>query len=70
MMQGEVKWFNKERGYGFIQSDTGDVFVHQSEILMDGFRSLDALDRVSFEVKDSDRGPYATQVKKLNGGEK
>ena len=63
MPQGTVKWFNDSKGFGFIQSDDGgDVFVHQSEIQMDGYRSLAEGGRVQFEVTNGERGPKAAQV--------
>ena len=63
MQQGTVKWFNAEKGYGFITSDEGkDVFVHYSSIQSDGFRTLEEGQRVSFDVVDSDRGQQAANV--------
>ncbi|WP_020497055.1 cold-shock protein [Sciscionella marina] len=64
MAQGTVKWFNAEKGFGFITPDEGgkDLFVHFSEIQGNGFRSLDENARVEFEVAQSDRGPQATGV--------
>jgi len=63
-MQGTVKWFNDAKGYGFIQSDDGgDVFVHQTEIIMDGYRSLAEGTRVEFEVTQGAKGPKAAKVK-------
>ena len=64
MAQGTVKWFNADKGYGFIAVDGGrDVFVHFSAIQMDGYRSLEEGQRVEFEITQSDRGPQAeTQV--------
>nr|WP_274435872.1 cold shock domain-containing protein [Alicyclobacillus sp. ALC3] len=65
-MQGTVKWFNSEKGYGFIQVEGGnDVFVHYSAILGDGFRTLEEGQRVEFEIIDGQRGPQATNVTKL-----
>lgn len=65
MSEGVVKWFNSEKGYGFIEQDDGpDVFVHYSSIEMSGFKSLNEGDRVSFEVVDSERGLQARDVKK------
>lgn len=63
-MQGTVKWFNSEKGYGFITPDSGgkDVFVHHSCINASGFRSLNEKDRVEFEVTQGPKGPQATQV--------
>jgi len=64
MPQGIVKWFNDSKGFGFIQSDDGgDVFVHQSEIQMDGYRTLAEGARVTFEVTNGDKGPKASRVK-------
>ena len=66
MQQGTVKWFNAEKGYGFITTDEGkDVFVHYSAIQIDGFKTLDDGDAVSFEVVQSDRGEQAANVCKL-----
>lgn len=65
-MQGKVKWFNAEKGYGFIERDDGtDVFVHFSSIEGEGFKSLNEGDEVEFEITDSDRGPQAANVRKL-----
>jgi CspA family cold shock protein len=63
--QGTVKWFNAEKGYGFIAQDGGgpDVFVHFSAIQADGYRSLDENQRVEFEVTQGQRGPQAEQVR-------
>ena len=66
MVTGKVKWFNEEKGYGFITTDEGkDVFVHYSAIQIDGFKTLDDGDAVSFEVVQSDRGEQAANVCKL-----
>lgn len=66
MTQGTVKWFNGEKGYGFITQDEGeDVFVHYSEIQGDGYRSLNEGDRVEFEVAQGKKGLQATKVKRL-----
>ena len=63
MSTGKVKWFNAEKGYGFITSDEGkDVVVHYSSIQSDGFRTLEEGQRVSFDVVDSDRGQQAANV--------
>ena len=64
MAQGTVKWFNGEKGYGFIAVDGGqDVFVHYSAIQADGYRSLDEGQRVEFEVTQGQKGPQADQVR-------
>jgi len=61
--QGTVKWFNAEKGFGFIQRDTGDdVFVHYSAIQGDGYRSLEEGVRVSFVVATGQKGLQATEV--------
>jgi cold shock protein len=61
--QGTVKWFNAEKGFGFIAVDGGqDVFVHYSAIQMDGYKSLEEGQRVSFEVVQGAKGPQADQV--------
>jgi cold shock protein len=62
--QGTVKWFNNEKGYGFIAVDGGqDVFVHYSAIQSDGYRSLDEGQRVEFEVAQGPKGPQADGVR-------
>ena len=68
MAQGSVKWFNAEKGFGFIEVDGGgaDVFVHHTSIDMDGFRTLDEGQRVEFEVVDGDKGPQAAHVRSLS----
>ena len=65
MAQGTVKWYNAEKGFGFISQDDGgnDVFVHHSEIDAGGFRSLDEGQRVEFEIRQSDKGQKATGVR-------
>lgn len=66
MAQGIVKWFSDKKGFGFIeQEEGGDIFVHHSAIVMDGFRTLAEGDRVSFEVENGARGPSAKNVSKL-----
>jgi CspA family cold shock protein len=65
-MQGTVKWFNEAKGYGFITSDDGqDIFVHYSGIEGDGFKTLDAEQRVEFEVSQGPKGLQAVQVVRL-----
>jgi cold shock protein len=62
---GVVKWFSRSKGYGFISPDgegQKDVFVHYSNILGDGFRNLDAGEKVTFVVEDTPKGPQAVQV--------
>jgi CspA family cold shock protein len=62
-VQGKVKWFNAEKGFGFIEKeDGGDVFVHFSAIQGEGFKSLEEGQSVEFEVVDGDRGPQAANV--------
>lgn len=62
-MQGKVKWFNAEKGYGFIETeDGGDVFVHFSAIQTDGFKTLDEGQSVEFEIVEGARGPQAANV--------
>lgn len=66
MEQGKVKWFNNEKGFGFIEVEGGDdVFVHFSAIQGDGFKSLEEGQAVEFSVVDGDRGPQAAEVTKL-----
>jgi CspA family cold shock protein len=65
-LKGTVKWFNAEKGYGFIQVDGGeDVFVHFSAIQGDGFKTLDEGQAVEFEITEGNRGPQAANVNKL-----
>lgn len=66
MKQGTVKWFNAEKGFGFIEVEgENDVFVHFSAIQGDGFKSLEEGQKVEFEVVEGNRGPQATNVTKL-----
>ena len=66
MAQGKVKWFNAEKGYGFIESEDGtDVFVHFSAIQSEGFKTLEEGQPVSFDVEESSRGLQAANVEKL-----
>ncbi|WP_134701391.1 cold shock domain-containing protein [Ammoniphilus sp. YIM 78166] len=65
-MQGKVKWFNAEKGYGFIErEDGGDVFVHYSAIQTEGFRTLEEGQQVKFDIVEGNRGPQAANVVKV-----
>ncbi len=62
-MNGTVKWFNAEKGFGFITSEEGkDLFVHFSEIQKEGFKTLEEGEKVTFEVKEGQKGPQAANV--------
>lgn len=64
MLTGTVKWFNTEKGYGFIIDANGkDVFVHYSSIQADGFKNLEEGQTVSYDLVETDRGPQANNVK-------
>ena len=64
-MTGKVKWFNAEKGYGFITAEDGkDVFVHYSQIASEGYKTLDEGQAVEFEINDGPKGPQATNVVK------
>lgn len=67
VVKGKVKWFNDQKGYGFIARDDGgkDVFVHFSTVGGDGYKTLAEGDEVEFELTESDKGPKATDVKKV-----
>ncbi len=66
MQKGKVKWFNAEKGFGFIESENGtDVFVHFSAIAMDGYKTLDEGAEVEFDVVDGEKGPQAANVKRV-----
>lgn len=67
MSTGTVKWFNADKGYGFITPDDGskDLFVHHSEIQVSGYKSLNEDQKVEFEVGQGQKGPCATNVKPL-----
>ncbi len=65
-MLGKVKWFNAEKGYGFINRGQGeDIFVHYSQIMEEGYRSLDEGQEVEFELKETERGLQAKNVVKI-----
>jgi CspA family cold shock protein len=64
-MQGKVKWFNSDKGFGFIEREGGDdVFVHFSAIRMEGYKSLEEGQLVEFDIVQGDRGPQAANVTK------
>ncbi|MFJ7638314.1 cold-shock protein [Peribacillus sp. NPDC097264] len=66
MERGKVKWFNSDKGFGFIERENGDdVFVHFSAIQGEGYKSLEEGQEVEFEVESGQRGPQATNVNKL-----
>ena len=61
---GTVKWFNSEKGYGFIEQEDGpDVFVHYSAISLEGFRTLEEGNKVEFSITEGDKGPQAVEVR-------
>ena len=66
MATGTVKWFNADKGYGFITVDNGDeVFAHFSEIQSDGYKTLEEGQKVEFEITQGNRGPQASHIVKL-----
>lgn len=67
MAQGTVKWFNAEKGFGFISTEEGqDVFAHFSAIQSEGFKTLDEGQKVEFDVEEGQRGPQAVNITKLS----
>lgn len=65
MNKGTVKWFNADKGFGFIEQENGeDLFAHFSAIQSDGFKTLDEGETVTFDVEEGDRGPQATNIQK------
>ncbi len=65
MATGTVKWFDAKKGFGFIQQDEGDdVFVHYSNITGEDFKTLNEGDRVTYDVEQGEKGPYASNVQK------
>ncbi len=66
MNKGTVKWFNNQKGYGFISDEQGkDIFVHYTGLKMDGFKSLEEGQSVTFDIVEGEKGPQATNVIKL-----
>ncbi len=66
MVEGNVKWFNDSKGYGFIEQENGpDVFVHFSALQMEGFKTLYEGDKVEFEISEGPKGPQASNVTKI-----
>jgi CspA family cold shock protein len=66
METGKVKWFNSDKGFGFIEQDNGnDVFVHYSAIEMDGFKTLEEGMEVQFEIVEGSKGPQAANVRRV-----
>lgn len=66
-MHGKVKKFNKDKGFGFITTDNGDVFFHYSQLVMDGFKTIEENADVEFDLVNGDRGPQAQNIHKVEG---
>jgi len=64
-MQAKVKWFNVEKGFGFLDYEGRDIFIHYSQILSEGFKTLDEGQLVEFEIVETDKGPQAKDVRKV-----
>ena len=63
MSEGTVKWFNSQKGFGFIATEDGsDIFVHYSDISADGYKALEEGDSVTFDIVDGEKGPRASNV--------
>ena len=68
MFKGTVKWFNNQKGYGFIQDESGkDIFVHYTGLYMPGFKSLEEGNEGEFDIVQGEKGPQASNVVKLQG---
>ena len=68
MFKGTVKWFNNQKGYGFIQDESGkDIIVHYTGLNMPGFKSLEEGNEVEFDIVQGEKGPQASNVVKLQG---
>ncbi len=67
-MKGKVKWFNSQKGWGFLTRDDeqGDIFVHYSRIMMEGFKNLKEKEEVEFDVEEGEKGLQAANVKKAS----